>query len=235
MTAVVTFAQLVEEEPALIARMRKAELWARWAHDDPDAPSFPPAPVAEFIALHTGVLEQERLRVVDARRRQAEAWERARAAGGSRVVPNSDEATTGGSELHLGVEAAIREPRVHELVVERGGWIELGPDLHSGTVVGATRGTRRSTWSGNPFLLYARPRVDDGELVQANLVLDPHYLEAGAVHRHPEAQLRPLLGVITWMRRRTDHQVPIVGMRYTTRATAAVAAACAAGLRVRAG
>ena len=234
-TAVLTFAQLVDEEPAFIERLAKMDLWARWAHDDPVEPKFPAASVAAFIAQHARAIATEGGRVLEAIRRHGAAWEQARATGCLDPIPN--EATTGGAELHVGVEATIRSPRFHDVIVEQGGMVKPAAGFHSGTVVGATRVTKRSAWTSNPFLLYTRPRVDDGgNLVQSNLVLDPYYLdEDHTVRRHAEEVLVPLARAVAWMRRRTRQHVPLVGVSYTTRATDAVAQACAAGMRIRFG
>jgi hypothetical protein len=234
MPSVLTFAQLVEEEPALIRRLADADLWARWAYDDPLSPRFEAAPISEFIAAHEAEIALDFSRVVTARQRHMEAWERARDAGDRSPLPH--EVVRGGAELHIGIKAAICAPRFNEVIVEEGGFIKPSADFVTGTVVGATPRMVRSAWTGNPFLLYQRPRLrDDGALVQSNMVLEAGFIQDGKVQRHAEDLIRPLASGVKWMRRKTPHTVVLVGASYGTRATEAAALACASGLRIRAG
>jgi hypothetical protein len=227
MASVLTFAQLVEEEPVFIERLARDQLWARWAYDDPTSPLFPPAPIAQFLRAHQEQISLEFDRATAARKRHSDAWKRARRARDFSPLPN--ELVTGGADVEVGLEEVVRAPRVQEIPFSAGGVLIPGPDFESVTVVGATPTIIRRASTANPLLRYRRPRLsEDGALVQSRLELYAHLLDRAGL----EAQLRPLAKALKWVRRQTPETAPLVGKHGTTRATQAAARAAASGLRL---
>lgn len=60
MASSVTFAQLPEEEPALLAYLAESgDVWARAAGDDPTAPLWEPKPLGEFLQRFTSEIRDK--------------------------------------------------------------------------------------------------------------------------------------------------------------------------------
>jgi hypothetical protein len=205
MAAVVTFAQLPEEETDFLAYLLKSgEVWARAVNDDPSAPRYEPARVAEF-------LDRFASRIV--------AYHNVAVYLGPR--PDILEAVLGSFEV---IEGGTTVPFVQ--------FGEVVPGAH--TIVGGTKVRRPCVdFMASCLIGYDRGVFrGEKELAQSNLCYYSGSFRGEAYVQKPPAFLSWAKKVLAWMRRRTPEWVPVHGSKSRTRATKRVAEACRSGLKV---
>jgi hypothetical protein len=207
MPSVVTFAQLPDEEPALIAYLQKTgDVWARAVDDDPHKPSYEPLPVAEFLD-----------RFAD----QIAAYD---AEGVAVYLGLRDDIKKPAISSHEVTECGTLVPFVQFGKVVEG--------VH--TIVGGTKVMRKAIDPmGSSLIRYDRGQFrTKHELARSNLCFYPGTYEGEKWKPNPPAFMRWGKKVLDWMRRHTPEAVPVIASVYKARATVGVAAACKKGLKV---
>jgi hypothetical protein len=174
--SVVTFAQLPEEEGALLAYLTKTgDVWARAVADDPTSPTYAPASVGDFMGAHSDKL-----------------------------------ANNGTVNVYLGFRPDVLRPIASEVEGRK------AVDIFASCLIGYTRGE-----------YYA-----GGELAQSNLFFYRGSFRENEFVEKSDSFLRWAAKVLGWARRHAPEKVPVHRCNYETRATARVAEAAAAGLKV---
>jgi hypothetical protein len=204
MAAVVTFAQLPDEEPVFLAYLQKTgDIWAR-AEEDPHTPAHEPLPIAEFLDRHAS---------------QLVAYHRVRVYLGFRA--DVQEPVIGSFEE---MQGGTLEPFLQDGKVV--------PGVH--TIVGGTKVRRPCiNFMASPLLCYDRGLfTEEGVLRQSNLCYYSASYQGEQYVQKPAAFLKWAKKVLDWVRRHTPERVPVYRCNYESRATRRVAEACRKGLKV---